>query len=508
MAYGTVEYVRVDNDGLTPTQRKLQIIGAVVAVIVVLVVIITTVVVLTSSSDGSANSGGYSPLELEEEMDIEDIVEYLNDLQNIAYQYNGSRAPAYGYNASVAYIVKQLEDNTDWKVTTQYFTVYIVMINSPSQLNQTSPSSMVYINGKDFLDFQAFAGKLVIPDNPVYVVPNLGCNATDYADFPRDNNHIALIKRGSCTFAEKVIQAMEATAVAALIYNDGAAPDRQGPFTGSMSGVVSTIPVFGLSYTLGTSLSEVDGLRMSLSVDSTGGNQTTMNVIAETSFGSSSNVIIVGSHLDSVPAGPGINDNGSGSSVNLELALALAELKLKTVNKIRFAWWGAEEMGLLGSKYYVSQLSEQDKANIALNINMDMVGSPNYFIGIYNGSMANETIQAACTTIQELFQEAFENRGLPYKLTPFTGRSDYGPFIDALIPAGGLFTGAEEIKTAEDRHNFGGVANAAYDPCYHQACDTVENINTEVLEDMSQALGYVVQTLAMQKNLREYLNEP
>lgn len=137
-----------------------------------------------------------------------------------------------------------------------------------------------------------------------------------------------------------------------------------------------------------------------------------------------------------------------------------------------------------------------------------MVGSPNYFIGIYNGSMANETIKTACETIQELFQEAFDNRGLPYKLTPFTGRSDYGPFIEAAIPAGGLFTGAEEIKTTDDRHIFGGVANAAYDPCYHQSCDTVENINTAVLEDMSQALAYVVQTLAMQKNLRSYLNGP
>jgi Zn-dependent M28 family amino/carboxypeptidase len=301
---------------------------------------------------------------------------------------------------------------------------------------------------------------------------------------------------------------MQATAVAALIYNDGTAPDRQEPFTGSMSGVISTIPVFGLSYTLGSSLSEIEGLLMALSVNTVGGNQTTMNVIAETTYGSSQNVILVGSHLDSVPAGPGINDNGSGSSVNLELALALAKLKMKTVNKIRFAWWAAEEMGLLGSKYYVSQLSAEDKADIALNINMDMVGSPNYFIGIYNGSMANETIRAACITIQDLFEEAFDNRDLPYELTPFNGRSDYGPFIEASIPAGGLFTGAEEIKTAESRHTFGGVANAAYDPCYHQTCDTDDKNNTEVLEDMSQALGYVVQTLAMQKDLRSYLNEP
>jgi Zn-dependent M28 family amino/carboxypeptidase len=179
--------------------------------------------------------------------------------------------------------------------------------------------------------------------------------------------------------------------------------------------------------------------------------------------------IVIGSHLDSVPQGPGINDNGSGSSMNLALATLLADNAVATSVTFRFAWWGGEEEGLLGSDRYAHVLNSSHHVDAVLfNLNFDMVASPNYAMMVYNGS--DPSAPAGSDRIADLFVSKLKRRNLPYSFTEFDGRSDYGPFLDLGIPAGGLFTGAEEIKTVEDRDKFGGLANAAYDPCYHQFC--------------------------------------
>jgi len=234
---------------------------------------------------------------------------------------------------------------------------------------------------------------------------------------------------------------------------------------------------------------------------------TTMNVFAETKTGRSNRVIVFGSHLDSVPAGPGINDNGSGSATNLAIALLLSQLNYSPVNKIRFAWWGAEELGLLGSQYYVNNLFENnitEYKNIALNLNFDMLGSPNYHLGIYNASSGNvvrQDIVNGSLMIQELFETYFQIRNVSYMLVPFVGRSDYGPFIELGIPAGGTATGADDVKTDEERSIFGGYSLTTSDPCYHQSCDTVANINTFALDTMAHAAAYVLGELASDAGL-------
>jgi len=237
-------------------------------------------------------------------------------------------------------------------------------------------------------------------------------------------------------------------------------------------------------------------------------NATSTNIIAETKSGTDSCIIVVGSHLDSVPAGPGMNDNGSGSSLNLELMIQLSKLGLlsSVKNKIRFAWWGAEELGLLGSDYYVSSLSASDLSNICLNLNFDMVASPNYFRGIYNASSGDSDIRTQSIVIQKIFEQFFIDNNLDYELTAFNGRSDYGPFISNGIPAGGLETGAEKIKSVDQRTIYGGIPNAAFDTCYHLECDTINNINVDVYQQMAQAAGYTLQQLAFKDNLRDFLN--
>ena len=179
---------------------------------------------------------------------------------------------------------------------------------------------------------------------------------------------------------------------------------------------------------------------------------------------------MAGAHLDSVQEGAGINDNGTGSAALLETAIQMQ--KVKPNNTVRFAWWGAEEEGLLGSEFYVDELSDEESNDIALYLNFDMIGSPNYMFGVYDGDNSGGTaapgfIPAGSAQIEDVFETFYDSRGIPSQDSEFSGRSDYGPFIAVGIPAGGLFTGAEVPKTAAEAVLYGGVPGAAYDPCYH-----------------------------------------
>lgn len=218
--------------------------------------------------------------------------------------------------------------------------------------------------------------------------------------------------------------------------------------------------------------------------------------------------------------GPGINDNGSGSATILEVAEEMSELNIKPRNQVRFAFWGAEESGLIGSEHYVSNLTKREIKDIAVNLNFDMLGSPNYARFVYDGD-ASDTADAGPTgsgVVEDVFTDYFASQGLQTEPTAFDGRSDYGPFIDAGIPAGGLFTGAEDIKTDREEDIYGGVARLAYDPCYHAACDTlneedqsdevlrveraygeeviVGNVNTLALDEMSDGVAHATLVFA------------
>jgi Zn-dependent M28 family amino/carboxypeptidase len=203
-------------------------------------------------------------------------------------------------------------------------------------------------------------------------------------------------------------------------------------------------------------------------------------------------VVMAGAHLDSVPEGPGINDNGSGSSALIEVAEQLA--KSKTTNKLRFAWWGAEEAGLVGSTYYVNNLSDDQLADLEMYLNFDMVASPNYGLFIYDGDGSGFGLVGpeGSDEIEGLFERYYAERDIPSEPTAFSGRSDYQAFINNGVPSGGLFTGADGVKTAEQAAKWGGTAGIAYDPCYHSACDTLDNLDLDALEINSDAMAYVI----------------
>jgi Zn-dependent M28 family amino/carboxypeptidase len=200
---------------------------------------------------------------------------------------------------------------------------------------------------------------------------------------------------------------------------------------------------------------------------------------------------MVGAHLDSVLGSPGVQDNGSGSAAILEVARQMR--KVKPHNTLRFAWWGAEESDLVGSTSYVDSLSAEEIEDIALYLNFDKIGSPNHVFFIYDGD-DSDGIGAGpgpdgSGEIEKFFEQFYTQLGVPFKGTDFDGRSDYGPFLAVGIPSGGLFTGSEGIKSAEEAATWGGTAGEQYDPCYHLACDTFDNVNLMALEINSDAVA-------------------
>ncbi|MET9231682.1 M28 family metallopeptidase [Lentzea sp. NPDC003310] len=202
------------------------------------------------------------------------------------------------------------------------------------------------------------------------------------------------------------------------------------------------------------------------------------NLIADYPGGDVTNTVMLGGHLDSVTSGPGINDNGTGSASLLEVALQMRATNFQPTKHVRFGWWGAEELGLRGSTFYVNSLSTTDRSRIKAYLNFDMTGSPNpgYFVysasGQPSGSLA----------LQQRLQAGFTAINVQTELTSVGGRSDHAAFARAGIPVGGTFTGAEGIKTSAQAAKWGGTAGQAYDRCYHRSCDTTSNVSATALD--------------------------
>ncbi|RRO18750.1 M20/M25/M40 family metallo-hydrolase [Saccharopolyspora rhizosphaerae] len=226
------------------------------------------------------------------------------------------------------------------------------------------------------------------------------------------------------------------------------------------------------------------------------------NLVAETPGGDANQVVMFGAHLDSVGDGPGINDNGTGSAAILQAALDYAAGGETPTNKVRFAFWGAEEEGLVGSTHYVESLTEAERGKIAAYLNFDMVGSPNAGYFTYDGDDSDGVGAGpgpeGSAQIEQLLNDSLSAAGAPAEGTDFDGRSDYGPFIEVGIPAGGTFTGAEQSKTPEQAEKWGGQAGEAFDPCYHQSCDTLDNVDTQALERNFAAITNAVKAYAAQ----------
>jgi Zn-dependent M28 family amino/carboxypeptidase len=443
---------------------------------------------------------------LREAVTVDGIYEHLEAFQQVADENNGNRAAGTsGYEASAQYVESQLE-KAGYETERQYFTFTYSEVIAQS-LTEISPTARdienILMEYTPNTPAGGVTGELVEPEIAT------GCSPDPAAGIPESQwgdvdatGKIALVSRGGCTFASKTLAAAAAGAEAIIIYNNG-----EGTLNGTLGGPNDDfVPSTGITLAEGQALlaeMAAGPVVVNLEIEQLIEERETFNVFAETETGRDDNVVMVGAHLDH-DAGPGINDNGSGSAAILETAIQLAEVN-KLNNKVRFAWWGAEESGLLGSEHYVYDLVDNNPAeldNIATYLNFDMVGSPNYMIGVYDAdestypAPADVPIPEGSAETEDVFTDYFDSIGQPWVDTQFSGRSDYQAFILNNIPASGLFTGAEGVKTAEQEALFGGTAGLAYDPNYHTPGDTIDNVSAEAIDINSDAIAHATITLA------------
>ncbi|GAA3935411.1 M28 family metallopeptidase [Litoribacillus peritrichatus] len=435
-------------------------------------------------------------------MQADNVMAKLRMLNDIANANDGTRAAGLpGYQASIDYVKSELEQ-AGYEVTLQSFPFSVFYPQGPGTLELIAQDSSSYEWEVDFGYLsQTDAGDVTGPVAAVDLAlgegnaSTSGCEATDFTDFPA--GAIALIQRGACAFQVKAENAAAAGASGVVIFNQGNSDDRKGLLSATLGDDYSGgIPVLFATYDLGVEWSQLAGLELHMITDVIREQSETLNVIAETRFGAEDNIIMAGAHLDSVFEGAGINDNGSGSAALLELAIQMRNTFPN--NKVRFAWWGAEEAGLVGSTHYVENLAEDEKAKIKAYLNFDMIGSPNYTYAIYDGDGSDFDLEgpAGSAAIETMFESYYTMRGLPFEGSEISFRSDYAQFFLEEIPFGGLFSGAEGLKTEAQAETFGGEANVAYDPCYHQSCDDIMNMSETALEINIDAVAFVTTSLA------------
>lgn len=494
-------------------------------------------------------------------IDRKEVISHLVELEARASKTtDGSSvtraAGSDGYQYSVDYIIETMRDH-GYIVSTQEFDFRAWEELAGTKLN---------VNGSDLIstrgagegqeaDFAAMSysgnsnGVLSAP--AVFITPDFRFDAPDYdstdgceaSDFAGKDvaDKVAVIQRGGCSFNAKVVNAQNAGAKGVIVFNQGNAEGRTAVVNGTLgSDSQATIPALGARFELGQQwyqLSQTTDVPVTLNINVQDENVITQNVIAETKGGNPDQVVMLGAHLDSVPEGPGINDNGSGTAGLLEYAVTLADLNAPVKNKVRFAWWAAEEAGLVGSEYYTNELfgalrskAEQEIVDelgledpsqlteeqldlvearyyqlnkVQLYLNFDMIGSPNYIFGVMDGDLSdtNDSPDNAYTgdftppygtsDIESTFNRFFARKSEATVPQALSKRSDYAGFADWGIAFGGLFTGAEKTKSAQEVEQFGGEIDVAYDKCYHQACDDLNNISQNALFVNTQSLAYV-----------------
>ncbi|MFB7648738.1 M28 family metallopeptidase [Streptomyces sp. NPDC056084] len=440
----------------------------------------------------------------------ESAYRHLEAFQKIADANGGNRAAGTpGYDASAAYVYGQLKQ-AGYDVSYQDFTFY----ESKTLRQKLTVGGRQLPTAAYKFSRSTPVGGLTAQLKAARVDDTPGCSLDDYAS-DTFTGKIALVKRGSCTFQEKEAVAAKAGAAGVIVYNHSGTDPVQGTVESPDN---AHIPAAGISVADGEALAgqlAKGPVEVTLDVATENVAKKTRNVIAETRTGDPDSVVALGSHLDSVPAGPGINDNGSGSAGLLEVALKLAKETKQTrkhpkqlPNKVRFAWWSGEELGLLGSEHYVKNLTERQQKQIKLYLNFDMIASPNAAQLVYDGDDSDKKGAGpgpeGSAQIEGLINGYLDKRHVQHEGYDFDGRSDYGPFIAVGIPAGGTYTGAEEIKTPAQAKKWGGKAGEAFDPNYHAAGDTLKNIDKKYfdlnIDVIAQAVGTYAYDLSSLKH--------
>ena len=462
--------------------------------------------ILVGPSAASAAPTATDTSALRNAVTVNGIMKHEKALQQIANSNGGTRTSGTpGFDESRDYVAGKLRA-AGYDVRIQPFDFEFFTELTPPTFDRVSPDPRSYALGTDFQSME-YSGSgdvtgTVVPAAGIEIPPpsaagttTSGCEEGDFT--PAEGTQVALIQRGTCDFAVKAANAEAAGYSAAIIFNEGQG-GRTDVINGTLGGSVD-IPVLDASFAVGEelyNLTQSGPVTVHITTDTFSEFRSTSNVIADLPGGRTDRTVAVGAHLDSVPEGPGINDDGSGTATDLEVALQMA--KTKTVNHVRFLWFGAEEAGLIGSQRYVASLTNQEQHDIMAMLDFDMLASPNFVRFVYDGDGSSTGTKgpSGSGTIEQVFNSFWNSQGLATEPTAFDGRSDYDSFTAVGIPAGGIFAGAEGIKTAEQALIYGGTAGEPYDECYHLACDTTKNLNLTALDQFSDAVAHSTLTFA------------
>ncbi|CCC42756.1 Putative lipoprotein aminopeptidase LpqL, possibly membrane anchored [Mycobacterium canettii CIPT 140060008] len=471
--------------------NKSRMMPAVLAVAVVVAFLTTGCIRWSTQSRPVVNGPAAAEFAaaLRNRVSTDAMMAHLSKLQDIANANDGTRAVGTpGYQASVDYVVNTLR-NSGFDVQTPEFSARVFK----------AEKGVVTLGGNT-VEARALEYSLGTPPDgvtgPLVAAPaddSPGCSPSDYDRLPV-SGAVVLVDRGVCPFAQKEDAAAQRGAVA-LIIADNIDEQAMGGTLGANTDV--KIPVVSVTKSVGFQLRGQSG---PTTVKLTASTQSfkARNVIAQTKTGSSANVVMAGAHLDSVPEGPGINDNGSGVAAVLETAVQLGNSP-HVSNAVRFAFWGAEEFGLIGSRNYVESLDIDALKGIALYLNFDMLASPNPGYFTYDGDQSlpldargQPVVPEGSAGIERTFVAYLKMAGKTAQDTSFDGRSDYDGFTLAGIPSGGLFSGAEVKKSAEQAELWGGTADEPFDPNYHQKTDTLDHIDRTALGINGAGVAYAV----------------
>lgn len=443
-------------------------------------------------SDGSepqANTTEFATT-IQQRVSLDAMIGHLSKLQEIADANGGNRALGTpGYQVSADYVADMLRSK-GFDVQMPEFELRLPFADRPSVTvggANVVADPLRYTVGTPA---EGVRGALVaarIEDSP-------GCTASDY-DGLSVKGAVVLVDRGTCPFADKEVAAAQRGAVALIVAND-VDGEESGATLGASTTV--TIPVVGISKSDGARLRARPGeavIKLNAGIRAA----RARNVIAQTKTGSTDNVVMVGGHLDSVPAGPGINDNGSGVAAVLETALQMGSSP-PVKNAVRFAFFDGEEVGLLGSAHYVQSLDVNGLKDIALYLNYDMIASPNPGYFTYDGDQStppdpdrgSPRVPEGSAGIERTLVAYLKRAGKSAADTSFEGRSDYDGFTRAGIPVGGIFTGAESVMTKAEAELWGGTADQPFDPNYHQKTDTLDKIDRAALQINGKGVAYSV----------------
>ncbi|NYG07857.1 hypothetical protein BJ986_002344 [Phycicoccus badiiscoriae] len=524
-------------DGRRRVVRTALVTATAVAVTWGLPMVASSANATTSSGQANATACAHrvnnTPRKLVDCVTTSDLWAHMVKFQQIADAHPGAdghpsrNSGEPGYKASADYVASVMRA-AGYSVTLQQYTFHYFSFVGTPVMREDQPTPQSFGLGTQFNPGPVAgsatarlqpAGGIVVPATPTPSSAS-GCQASDFSGFVPGN--IALIQRGTCTFASKVANAQAAGASAVVIFNEGN-PGRTSLFSGSLAGT-EHIPVMFTSYAVGTQLlaqtSPGPGPLLTIDVKAIDDpNRADWNVIADSRGGDPNNILVIDAHLDAI-YGAGMLDNASGSAAILDIAQQLKNTN--TPNKLRFIWFGGEELGLLGSHHYVDTLPASELAKIKFDLDADVLATPNYVAGVLDpkdgvqlfgrgpGTPMPPSIWAPSAIARDYGIGYLNSIGKNHILFSSDG-TDAFSFQQAGIPASGVLTGQDCCKLASDvslfggsEGNFEGTVPGDDGGCVDNPfrwCDNLSNNDPEVFTWMSKTFATMVAHMAFDRQV-------